>query len=222
MIAVNYSNPTNITVDTLANGMRWYSNGEGIGGPSVTTVISLSPAGVNRWPASAAANVAYARDRGLELHHANALYAGAVPGMTLDWDSLDPDVRPRMEAIVDWKKKVGWESTEFVERPFFDSRYRFGGCPDEVGRALRLGFGSARLTILDFKPLDAPLVGPQLSGYALLVKNALDLPYVPGRIALRIGDGVAIEQELRDHARDRDAFLAALCWFNFGHEQKLW
>jgi hypothetical protein len=207
---------SNSAIQIDGTGDRWYSCGT-LRGPSVTTVRSRifgSP-----FPREAADNVEFARQRGTEVHEAIRLLCGGEPGATLNWESLDPEVHPRVEAFCEWRERRKWEPI-YVERPFFSERYCFGGTPDQVGRFTE--DDSERLVVLDFKPVTAILVGFQLAGYALAVKHELGLDYVIQRVALHLGDGVAKEREMRAHGEDRNAFLSALSLFNYGIKHGAW
>ena len=216
IVETEYANPFNVSAEEGEDGGRWYTDADGRSGPSVTTALSLRPPWSPQFKPEAMNAVEHARQRGTELHRANAFYAGAVPGQELDWDALDPEVRDRMDQIDYWKARHGWV-TEHAELRLFHSVYGFGGTIDEIGSRSDLWH------VLDFKPPIAPLAGAQLAGYALLVRHVFKLEYVPGRISLHLdGEGEAREVPHTKHARDRDAFLAALAWFNYGREKKEW
>lgn len=197
------------------HGLRWYRDLErDLVGPSVTTVLRCIFG--KPFPKEANDAAEFARKRGIEVHRAIAILCGVKPGFTLNWDSLDPVVRPRVESFQKWAYCAQWKPV-LVEQALFSRRYRFGGTPDQVGH-FAVGHTA---TVLDFKPLEAPLAGLQLAGYAILAKENLGFQFVERR-ALHLGDGIAQPRELGDHATERDVFLAALSCFNYGHRKGLW
>lgn len=193
------------------DGQRWYKTPLGEF-PSCTTVINqiYGPP----FPPEAEAAAEHARDRGKEVHRAIELFCSNDSSVTLDWESLDPEVRTRMDHFYEWQHS--W-MPRYVEIPFY-SGVGFGCTPDQVGYKT----GDTDISVLEIKPRIAKTVGLQTAAQAIAVKECLRLDYVPGRIALHLSDDGCREVELDKYSRDRDAFMAALYCFNYGTERRIW
>lgn len=210
-----------VVVDSREDG-RTYITPEGTY-VSVTSVLSQIYGDL--FPPEAAAHVEHARDRGIELHRTMALLCGASPGLTANLDTIDPEVKIRVDLIREWMEDMSWHPVH-VEKAFVSTRFRFAGTPDQVGYfdpccQTDLTRRSS-LVVLDFKPLQAPLARLQIAAYALLVRESLELDYAPRRIKLGVGQDVVRLQEYEQHARDRDLWLSALNCYRYGQEEKLW
>ena len=170
------------------------------------------------FPAAAAASVEYARERGTEFHRTLSLLSGAIPGQTANMETIDPEVRPRVDLVRGWMARVGWKPI-YVEKAFVHRKLGYGGTPDQVGTMVP---HEDHLVVLDFKPMRAPLARIQLAGYAAMVKDSLKCDGVVRRISLHV-DGTRISAvEHEKHARDRDMFFAALTCYRYGQEEKIW
>lgn len=182
---------------------------------SVTTIIKrIYPhlfANVN------AITLEHARQRGEEVHRALALLWGAKVNHTLDWDSLDPEVRPRVRLINAWLLDNEWVPVH-VERSFFSTTYDIGGTPDQVG-----SFGEdPGMHVLDFKPLDALTADIQLAGYSICVTESLGLVTPPRRITLNVNAKKIQPIEYERHGRDQAEFLNALGAYSYGIRKGMW
>ena len=203
---------TIVPVETWEDGRRVYARSF----VSVTSVLGkiFGPL----FPEAAAANVEYARERGTEFHRTLSLLSGAVPGQTADMETIDPEVRPRVDLVRGWMAKVGWKPA-YVEKAFVHRTLGYGGTPDQVGTMVP---HEDRLVVLDFKPMRAPLVRLQLAGYAAMIKDSLKCTGVVRRISLHV-DGMRISAvEHEKHARDRAMWFAALTCYRYGQEEKIW
>jgi len=182
--------------------------------PSVTTAIgAVFP---HLFANVGAATLQHAQDRGKEVHKALALLYGAKVNHTLNWDTLDPEVAPRVKLIHEWLKKQRWNPL-YVERAFYSDVYGFGGTPDQVGR-----FGpEPPMVVLDFKPRDPKTADIQLAGYGIAVQESLGLPSAPARLSLNVGDSVQPVEYTR-HARDAADFLHVLGAYNYGVRRSFW
>lgn len=201
---------------TQENGDRQYQTPDGHELVSTTTVLGKIYHTV--FPDVASKQVEFARSRGIEVHRAIALLCGHFPGYTLDFDTLDSEVAPRVGGFQNWKKDRDWTPV-YVERVFMDMLYGCAGSPDQVGTFN----GDTRLTIVDFKPKDAKLVKLQLASYSSMVKSSLGLNYVPRKISLHLtGDGKYKEREIFEHFRYRDLWRSALSSYNYGREIGVW
>jgi hypothetical protein len=184
--------------------------------PSVTTVIGRVFPGL--FDGISGKVMEHARSRGQEVHRAMALLAGVQPNVTLDWDSLDVEVRPRVAKLQRWLDDNRWRPFH-VERSFFSDLYGTAGTVDQTGY---LGDETA-LTVLDFKPELAPMARIQLAGYALCVEESLGLEYVPNRVSLHH----SAKAEVRDtrytkHFKDKADFLNILGAHHVGSAEGWW
>lgn len=184
-----------------ASGLTWF--------PSSTTVLSRV---FFRTKDEARAAMQYGRARGIELHNVAQFIQRGWKYEDLE---VDPFVRPRAEHLARWFDRSAWQPLS-VEQPYISNLYGFGGQPDSVGR-----FGDSPLHILDIKPPVAPMAGPQLSSYALAVRETMELPYVPGRTALLVSDDGVQPLALDRHETDKNVFLAALSCYNYGVSRKV-
>jgi hypothetical protein len=108
---------------------------------------------------------------------------------TLDEDSLDPALKPYLQA---WRKfsaehQVQWD---VIEEPVYHATMRYAGTPD------RFGLVNGVRTVVDIKSTAQlyPAVGPQLSAYA----NALLEPFAI-RMAVQLkADGTYVAKTYKD------------------------
>lgn len=201
-------------VAVLENGGRYYLR-EGIRTASVTTMIGkVYP---QLYDGVASVTLEHARDRGIEVHRALALLAGARVNHTLDWASLDPEVEPRVRLIHGWLTENDWRPV-YVERAFFSDVYGVGGTPDQVG-----SFGDdPGIHVLDFKPMNPAMADIQLAGYALCVISSLGLATPPRRISLNVSETKIQPVEYDRHHRDRAEFLNIVGSYYCGVRKGLW
>ena len=119
--------------------------------PSVTGVIT-DILGVNPYWTDEA------RERGTFTHKAIHYYADG----DLDPDTVDPEIRPRLDAYVKFRAETGFEP-DLVEQPLYHPTYRYCGIPDQVQ------FGRV---IIDYKNgAHQPQYGLQLAAYAHLLPD---------------------------------------------------
>jgi len=71
----------------------------------------------------------YALNRGRLVHQACAILDSGKGG-GLHWDSLDPELRPRVEAWANFKQHMGLEEFSLIEQPIISFKERYGGTPD--------------------------------------------------------------------------------------------
>lgn len=166
------------------------------------------------FPSVAAAAAEHAGERGTEVHNAVRLFSGGVPGMELDWDTLDDEVRPRIEKWRKWTRRVLWVPVH-VETAFMSRRYQFACTPDQVGRFSGVG----DLGVLEIKPPQSKTVGLQTAAQALAVRECLELDYVPDRIVVYLGEDKCRDEVLPKPKTDRDAFLSALNCYRYGSDK---
>lgn len=197
---------------TQRDNQRWYDVDDRAL-PSATTVIgAVWPFTV---PPSVEATAEHARDRGQEVHRAIQY---STEGR-LDRSSLDPEVKPRVEAFEDWQERTGWIAN-YVEASFWHLDHGYGCTPDQVGWFP--DEAEQRVRILEIKPATAATVGLQTIAAAMAVRKCLGLKYTPERHVLFISEHGAREEILTKRGQDRAGFLAALTCFNYGIERKLW
>lgn len=189
--------------------------------PSATTIIGQCVG--NQFPVAAMSAVEHARERGIEVHYATRLLLGGVPGMVLDWDSLDPEVWSRMKVLDDWREeqaRAGW-TFGYVERAFWHVLYRYACTPDFVmmRSSMLSPYEETEIQTVDVKPEKAPTVGLQTAAQALAVKHCIGIGGVVKRLALHLGKNSCKPVSLNAHATDRDAFLAAVHFYHYAHDR---
>lgn len=205
---------------------RWYTWGPTIRPElfsSVSPVVSCTTV-INKiygpgFPPEAAAAAEHAGDRGTQVHDAVKLLSGGVPDMELDWDSLDPEVRPRVELFAEWKTKTRWQPMH-IETAFFDPDNLFACTPDQVG-VFAGGEGVLSVHVMEIKPATSKTAGIQTAAQALAVKKSLHLNGVVKRIVLHLGPKKCVPVLLDKPATDRDAFLSALNCYRYGTDRKI-
>ncbi len=174
---------------TLEPETHTYRTPDGARWPGVTQI--LGAAGFDDWMKFVdPSELEYAARRGTAVHLACQLeFEG-----DLDWDSLDPIVRPYVDAFARWRSQTAFVPV-FAEEPLLSLR-GFAGKPDLVGL-----FGSIP-AVIDIKtPAQVPESTPlQTAGYCDLLRLVK-----PIRMALRLGaDGNFKVTEFRDRHHDRD------------------
>lgn len=211
-----------IHVRTWEDGRREYLRSHGLVGffnePYVSVTTVLSRVFGEPFPEEARANVEHARERGIEVHRTVALLSGGVKGMTADLASIDPEVAPRVKLIRNWMRERRWRPI-YVERAFFSKKYGIAGTPDQVGK---FEDTDENFTVLELKPWTASRARLQTAGYSILVRECLELDYVPFRVVLHVKDDRIHETWHKRHARDRNVFLSALNCHGFGIEEGIW
>lgn len=201
---------------------RWYTfHDEANPLVSCTTVIGkiYGPG----FPPEAAAAAEHAGERGTQVHEAVKLLSGGVSGLELDWDSLDAEVRPRVEFFDKWKTNTLWQP-HYVETAFFDPDYQFACLVDQVGvfeGGVGVFEGKDDVWVLEVKPETSKTVGLQTAAQALAVKKSLGLKGVVNRIVLHLGAKKCVPVELDKPATDRDSFLSALSCYRYGISKRI-
>lgn len=147
-----------------------------------------------------------AMERGTIVHQACELFDREE----LDEDSIDPVVRPYIDAYMEWKGKTGF-TCSFIEHMFY---HELGYC----GTMDRTGdFPDNTKAVLDLKTGEALVkrpVGVQLAAYAA----KLGAPLTYRRIALRLsrkGKFQATEFAPKTYFEDWAAFQSALNVYNW-------
>ena len=114
-------------------------------------------------------------------------------------NTLDPLLRPRLDAWQDFKAKTGWESAG-IEEPLYNKALRLKGRPDFTGKMR----GQPRV-VLDLKMgVIADVTALQLAGYEVLLGGEWE------RIAVQLkADGKYSLKHFTDY-EDRATFLGAL------------
>lgn len=177
-------------------------NGERL--PSVTGIIGAVIPGfqASQWH----------MDRGTATHHGCRL----LDEGRLDWTSVDPEIKPRIEAWKAFNSTLDINTeTIAIELPMASSVYRFAGTCDRI---YRNGDG---ITIIDIKSTIEPQVRLQLGAYSLL--------FVAPKVARQAGavecraDGTykTLWLNSRELKRAEQQFLALLTVYNFMSEHGL-
>lgn len=101
-----------------------------------------------------------ARQMGLAVHRATELYDLA----DLDEASLDPQLRPYLEAYVRFRRETGFEPTA-IEEQLYHPGLLYAGTPDRCGRM------GGDLVVLDLKKMQVlnNWIGVQTSAYQELI-----------------------------------------------------
>lgn len=124
--------------------------------PSVTQALAI----LYNFDVIPKGTLEYARDRGIAVHAATALYDQD----NLDEESLDPVLRPYLDA---WKEFCGCTGffADHIEARVHSSKYRYAGTLDRVGTTKR-SWGLEEI-IVDIKTATtiSPVTGPQLAAY---------------------------------------------------------
>lgn len=131
---------------------------------SLSVTGALREAGLIDFDGVPAAVLETARDRGRRVHAAVALLLRD----DLDWDSIDDECRPYVEAAARFVAQSGFVADQaFVERPMYSAKYGVAGTLDAVGRYR----GQGRWKLIDWATGDPDdcCKGPQTAGYHLLL-----------------------------------------------------
>jgi len=146
-----------------------------------------------------------AKVRGTYVHKASVL----IDQGKLNWDSLDPELRPHCEAYRDWQQTTRFRPL-MAEKPLINRETRHAGTPD------RVGIVDCHLpAIVDLKSgIYSPHTGLQLAGYAALFGTAI--PFL--RFGLYLGKNSKPrmrEFPLSELGRDRQTFLGLVKLYNW-------
>src|SRR5262245_59804304 len=116
-----------------------------------------------------------ARQRGSAVHAATHYYDEG----DLDYDSVDPTIRPYLDAYILFEEESGFRP-DIVEQCFVNEGFRFAGRPDRIKNTVRKSELFPRKCIIDIKTgAREGWHAVQLAGYALLMNE----PYGYDRFA---------------------------------------
>lgn len=101
-------------------------------------------------------------ERGRAIHHAIHLMAKG----TLDWNSVDPRILPRVQAVQKFLAETEFQIAE-SEIALFSYRMRYAGTVD----AILTGDSGSHAILTDFKSSLEPQVELQLGAYSLLMEE---------------------------------------------------
>lgn len=139
-----------LTRDDTTGLYTFEENGRKVMYPSVSNIIA---------PVVDTHAPEYHLNKGRLVHRATAIL-DSNEGGGLDWESLDPVLRPYVEAYADFRRTVGAVTITMIEQPLSCHKLRFAGCLDRLVSAMclwDLKCGPPR-----------PWYGLQLAGYAHL------------------------------------------------------
>jgi hypothetical protein len=120
----------------------------------------------------------FARQRGQAAHLGTELYDQGV----LDWDSVDDEIRPYIEAWQRFRSDTGFEP-DLIEERVHHPLLRYAGTLDRTG-----WFGDT-YALVDIKCVAAmsPCTGPQTAAYAKALQVCRpDLPEITERYAVQL------------------------------------
>jgi hypothetical protein len=139
-----------------------------------------------------------ARQRGVYVHQACQL----LDEGDLDWQGLDPVLRPYVEAYQDFLR-VARPLWVFIEHRVYDEVRGYAGTLDRAG----LVFGRTEPLIIDIKTGSLPpFVGPQTAAY----RRCLPESHTWRRAALHLRSDGSFSLVPLDDRHDESVFLAAL------------
>lgn len=163
--------------------------------PSVTQV--LQGAGLLNYPAS----LADAKLRGTYVHRATEM----IDRGTLDWETLDPILRPYCEAYASFCSAMNMEEILISEKPMYHSSFHFAGTPDRVATI------NGVRAVIDIKSGSPhPATALQVAAYRELVRDHEAIPFLKG-FSLHLRDDCTFRlDEIADLNRNYQIFLAAL------------
>ena len=190
-----------------SGGKRHYFECDEVVGPSVTTILDevYGHAGVD------AETWRLAGLRGRAIHEAIFLAAGGVPGQTLDWTGLHPDIEPYMLGYDAFCSEHDWRP-ELLEQPVLNRPWKYGGTFDGIGLL------DGVLTMLDWKSgIQLGRHAAQTAAYksAVLASELLDGADMMARCAVYLKPNATYK--IVKHTRQGDwyDFAAALrCYQN--------
>jgi hypothetical protein len=167
---------------------------KGVRYPSVTQILHAEGFIDTKWFTE------YACNRGSYVHQIIHWYLTGE----LDEDTIDPTLRPYLEAWIRFTKDIGFVS-EAVEKPFVSDVYRFAGTPDHIGRL------NGHNAVLDVKTgAVQPWTALQLAGYEILIKT----PSIE-RFSLQLTEEGKYKLQHHKDRQDRQIFLSALACYQW-------
>lgn len=176
--------------------------------PSVTQVLA---------PISSYAGIpphilAKAAERGTYVHKACELLVWD----SLDWDSLDEECRPYVDAFAKFLSESGVE-LELTEERVFHPALRYAGTADLICRLPKRR--KLRRAVVDYKTSLKlmPAVGPQVAAYteAQNAAQPKDAEKVVDRYGLQLRKDGTYKLELYDSPNDMNVFRSCLVLHNF-------
>lgn len=173
--------------------------------PSVTQIIRAT---LPAWEAHP-----WYMQRGTALHHGCHLFDEG----TLDWSSVDDEIRTRIMAWDKFRRESGLAIVD-SENPLYHAGLQFAGTPDRIACDEDTG----TLIIIDIKSTYSAHVIPQLGGYAMLARQA-DLPCDEAICVELMDDGKYKTYGLDRFAlrRAQQTFAACLTLYGFMQQNGL-
>jgi len=147
------------------------------------------------------------RENGANLH----LCIELLNEGTLDWDSVDPLILPRLEKYATWMDERDFRPL-VIEQPLYSPKYEYAGTPDVFGK---LG---QDFVVIDIKsgPV-APHEALKLEAYRQLISENYNIPHKSiRRMALDKLSTIKVLKERRFlDANDKAVWLGALSVFHW-------
>jgi len=156
----------------------------------------------------------WARERGQGAHLATLFHDRG----TLDESSVHPDVRPFLNAWIEFKKMNPFKMLHY-ETPIYSKTFRFGCTPDRIVQAGAVG-GVLEIKASAYK---SPTYRIQTVGQAIAASEFYGMNIRRRFVVMLSRDGkYKIEEyKLTEFAQDRDVFLSALRLSYFKREKKI-
>lgn len=175
--------------------------------PSVTQALSI----LNNFDGIPKDTLEYARDRGIAVHAATALYDRD----NLDEESLSPVLRPYLDAWIRFNDETKFQC-DYLEQRVCSEKYRYAGTLDRAG-TIKQPLGVEKV-LLDVKAtaVISEVTGPQLAGYDQAGKETFeDWPKKISRYTVQLRDDGTYRLHQHEDKADIQVFLAALTLYNF-------
>jgi hypothetical protein len=189
--------------------------------PSVTQIlgglIKVEISGYE-WYVSPSGDVISADRIDLAGDHGNAVHKGAYIIATegrdaLDWDHLDPDLVHPLREFCRWEDLHKPEYI-FNEKLLYSPSMQFAGTLDILARI------SGRLDLVDIKSGLLGLVGPQTSGYDILVREGADFKERLSRHVLHLPKTGAMKYTALKDPNDEAEFKCYHFLYNRNHKRE--
>lgn len=176
--------------------------------PSVTQVLDM----ISDLDSIPKHKLKYAAERGDAVHFGCELHDRDQ----LDWDTVDPELVPYIEAWIKFRRQTGFVPDK-IEHRMFHPILRFAGTLD------RTGILYDKPTVLDIKAVvkTYPTTGPQVAAYeALLKATEPDGPKTYERYAVQLcKDGTYRLHHYEDRA-DYSVFISALTLWKWANRNQ--
>lgn len=188
---------------------RYWWNGDPV--PSVTQVLSILTdfEMVEKFNPGA---VAYASVRGDAVHYACELYDKG----TLDWSTLDDELKPYLDAWILFRKQTGFIPNR-IEHKVFHPNLRYAGTLD------RTGILFDNHVVIDIKAVAAiyPTTGPQLAAYEAAIKaTEPNGPASYGRYSVQLHPDGKYKLHHYENRADLSVFISSLTLLNWANTNK--